>query len=106
MKKSIWFSLVFSLILVAGLWAQEQTGSLRGVVTDNEGNPLPGVTITIASPAMMGTRSFVTTETGSYRFPSLPPGVYKVTAELKGFKTVERTDIEVIPILWTIKRLV
>ncbi len=44
-------------------------------------------------PAMMGTKSFVTTETGSFRFPSLPPGTYKVVAELKGFKTVERTDI-------------
>jgi hypothetical protein len=88
--------LIFALILIlvtAGLRAQELTGSLRGTVTDTEGNPLPGVTITISSPAMMGIQSFVTTETGSFRFPSLPPGSYKVVAELKGFKTVERTDV-------------
>ena len=90
-KRLFVFSLAF--LFAASLWGQELTGSLRGTITDTEGNPLPGVTVTISSPALMGTRSFVTTETGSFRFPSLPPGSYKVVAELKGFKTVERTDV-------------
>ncbi|MCX7975035.1 MAG: TonB-dependent receptor [Candidatus Aminicenantes bacterium] len=93
MRKQIFvFTLIFFLI-IASLQAQELTGSLKGTVTDIEGNPLPGVAVTISSPAIMGTQSFITTETGSFRFPSLPPGTYKVVAELKGFKTVERTDV-------------
>ncbi|MCX7975036.1 MAG: carboxypeptidase regulatory-like domain-containing protein [Candidatus Aminicenantes bacterium] len=85
--------LVLLVFFVSRLQGQELTGSLRGTITDPEGHPLPGVSVTISSPVLMGTRSFVTTETGTFRFPSLPPGAYKVVAELKGFKTVERTDV-------------
>jgi len=41
----------------------------------------------------MGTKSYVTTETGSFRFPALPPGHYTLTAELAGFKTTKREEI-------------
>lgn len=92
MIKSI-FILLLSLGVTSFFFAQEQTGSIRGVVTDQEGNVLPGVTITISSPAMMGTQTFVTTSTGAYRFPALPPGTYKLTAELPGHKTVTRENI-------------
>jgi len=81
------------LFMVSLAPAQELTGSLRGTVTDNEGNPLPGVTVTINSPALMGTLNAVTNDRGVFRFPSLPPGTYNAKAELPGFKVLERTGI-------------
>ncbi len=70
-----------------------QTGSIRGTVTDAEGNILPGVTVSVASEALMQKQTYVTTETGSFRFPALPPGHFTVTFEMPGFKTVTREEV-------------
>jgi len=91
--------ILFILCLITGLasavFAQEQTGSVKGVITDTEGNTLPGVTVTVTSPALMGTQTYISTETGAFRFPSLPPGYYKLVAEMAGFKTIARENIVV-----------
>jgi hypothetical protein len=71
------------------------TGSISGQVVDESGGVLPGVTVTATSPAQMGTLSAVTNEEGMYRFPSVPPGTYKVQFELAGFSTLVREDIRV-----------
>ncbi len=90
-------SLILCFVLVASgtTYAQRQVGSITGVVKDNENNPLPGVTLKVDSPAMMGSQSYITTETGNFRFPSLQPGTYTLRAELTGFKTVIRENIRV-----------
>ncbi len=75
--------------------AQQLTGSLKGLITDNEGNSLPGVTVTASSPSMMGNQAYVTTDTGLFRFAALPPGTYKLVAALPGFKTIARDNIVV-----------
>ncbi len=68
--------------------AQTRTGRIVGQVTGMEGLPMPGVTVTASSDAVMGgSRTAVTGETGAYRFAALPPGVYSVKAELNGFQT-------------------
>jgi hypothetical protein len=54
----------------------QTTGGINGTVVDNTGAVLPGVTVTATSPALMGVQTAVTNETGNYRFPSVPPGVY------------------------------
>ena len=99
MRKLIKFSLLLflGLSLVSFLGAQGKlTGSINGKVVDTEGNPLPGVTVTVEGPALQGKMSFVTTETGSFRFPALPPGSdYQITFELSGFKTVIRKGLNV-----------
>ena len=59
------------------------------VTTD--GAALPGVTVTISSPALQGTRTAVTGEGGGYTFPSLPPGTYTVVFELSGMAKVTKT---------------
>ncbi len=56
---------------------------------------LPGVTVTLTSTAVPGTPTEVTSETGVYRFPSLPPGTYTLTFELQGFATLKRDQIPV-----------
>ena len=80
---------------VSTTYGQRLTGSVRGVITDSEGNALPGVTVTATSEALMGAQTYITTDTGSYRFPALPPGWYAVSAEMPGFKTTTRSEIEV-----------
>jgi len=71
----------------------KETGAIRGIVADEQGVPLPGVNVTISSQNLMGVRTFVTDATGEYRFPALPPGEYKVKAELQGFGPVVREKI-------------
>jgi len=91
-------ALLIVFLLVVSLLAFSQskdTGAIVGKVIDVENEPLPGVTVTLSSPNLMGARTFVTTETGEYRFPALPPGAYTVKAELQGFKTIVRENVRV-----------
>ena len=93
-------SLVVGLIALAAGPAFAQavgatTGAINGKVSDATGGVMPGVTVTISSPSMQGVRTAVTNEEGSYRFPAIPPGEYKMTYELEGFSTVVREGIRV-----------
>lgn len=84
-------ALLLLLVLLAPLSLQAQTtGSLVGTVTTSDGAALPGVTITISSPALQGTRTTVSGDTGGYHFPSLPPGPYTVAFELDGMQRTTR----------------
>ena len=67
-----------------------QTGTIRGVVHDDQGLAVPGVTVTVTSTALQGPRTAVTDTTGAFAFPSLPPGPYSVSFELSGFAPVKR----------------
>ena len=70
------------LLLTAGsAFAQLQTGNLYGTVTDNQGEALPGVTVTLAGKGAPQVQ--VTNADGQYRFLSLSPGRYELTAELE-----------------------
>ena len=75
--------------------AQQQTGEIYGRAADNSGAVLPGVTVTVAGPALIQPRVAVTSETGTYRVPELPIGTYSVTFELAGFRTMNLQDIRV-----------
>lgn len=71
------------------------TGALFGQVLDAEGKALPGVTVTITSPSLQGSRTTTTNTAGEYTFPLLPPGKYHVEAALSGFENVVRDTVEV-----------
>ena len=60
------------------------TGSISGAVTENGGAPLPGVTVTATNLGTGLTRDTVTESDGSYLLNLLPPGRYRVDAELAG----------------------
>lgn len=75
--------------------AQILTGKIAGTVLDKEGGPLPGVSVVLSSPKMMGTRAEVSTVKGTFRFVNLEPGVYKMVLTMEGFRTVERENIRV-----------
>lgn len=87
------------LVLLARSRAAAQTGiygDIEGRIVDASGGALPGVTITLTGPALMGTRTTVSVEDGRYRFPALPQGEgYTLQFELEGFKTLIRKDIAV-----------
>jgi len=95
--KKVTIVLLGILILVAPmiLHSQITTGTLRGFVTDKQGEPLPGVTIEIESPSLMGSRSTITDARGTYRFLYLPPGKYTISAKLEGFGTSLRKGVKV-----------
>ena len=96
--QSLAVSLALLYALAASAHAQSvtaTTGAINGKVTDATGAILPGVTVTISSPAMQGVRTTVTNEEGAYRFPAVPPGDYTIKYELGGFSTVVREGIRV-----------
>ena len=69
-------------------WGQNPTGTLTGRVTNNEdGTPLPGVTVTATSPNKQGERVTITGANGDYKLPLLPAGPYTVKYELDGMAT-------------------
>jgi len=90
------FALGISTLLAAPALAQELRGRIIGVVTDNTGAVLPGVTVTATSPALIQPQATTSGDDGSYRFPALPSGLYSVTFELSGFQTLKREQIRVV----------
>jgi len=80
---------------VAFAQATGTTGSINGRVSDASGGVLPGVTVSVKSPSMMGVQTSITDAGGNYRFPALPPGTYTVAYELVGFKSLERANIQI-----------
>jgi hypothetical protein len=88
-SKKVFLLIVACLMLTAFATSQElQSGSIRGRVTDDTGQPLPGVSITISGPALIGKVTAVTNAEGLFRAPALAPGTgYEVRAELGGFET-------------------
>jgi len=84
------------LVWLAGparIMAQGGDGSLRGVVEDQQGAAIPGVSVTATSPTLISPVVAVTESDGSYRLINLPPGTYTVQAELQGFTTFRREGI-------------
>jgi hypothetical protein len=91
-RRYIWLAALLVLATAAGAFAQgSQTATLSGTVLSSDKQPLPGVTVNVKSPSLLGTRSAVTDSNGGYIFKALPPGTYKVSYDLTGFSTVEKT---------------
>ena len=90
------FALILVLACTASSFAQVSTGTLTGRAMDASGALIPGVEVTITSPAMIGgARSGVTDEQGAYRFTLLAIGVYRVSFALQGFKTLNIEGVDV-----------
>jgi outer membrane receptor protein involved in Fe transport len=68
-----------------------QTGTLTGTVEDSQGLPVPGVTITVKSPALQGERVSTSSATGGYIFRGLPIGSYSVNFVLQGMRDITDT---------------
>jgi Carboxypeptidase regulatory-like domain/TonB-dependent Receptor Plug Domain len=88
MKIRVLFLAAMVVFGAAPVLAQQQTGTLLGRVTDTSGAALPGVTVTLTGPTILGGASTaITNAVGGYRIPNVPAGTYKLTFELAGFQT-------------------
>src|SRR4030095_8938642 len=77
------------------LCAQGIRATVVGRVTDQTGAVVPGVAITIMNTGTNESRMTVTSDSGDYTVPQLPPGDYNLTAEIPGFnKVVQRFVLE------------
>lgn len=96
-KLKIIAPVLVGLLLVCSFASAQGTATskITGTVTDNENIPLPGVNVVAKSPALVGTATAVTDDTGTFRLLSLNPGLYTLTFTLQGFKTKIRENIVV-----------
>ena len=98
LTSSLLVVLIAVLVLVAPIPAAAQriTGTLRGQVFDPTGAAVPNAQVTATNQETGVSVKITTTSAGTYSFPSLIPGLYKVSVEAKGFKNFVATDISVI----------
>src|ERR1700694_3994262 len=90
------FGIVCLVLAVAvPLSSQTTTGRILGTVSDQSGAAVAGAVVVVADIQRGTTRAVATDASGDYVVTELQPGVYKVRAEAKGFKTVERVNIVV-----------
>ncbi|MBI1358612.1 MAG: TonB-dependent receptor plug domain-containing protein [Acidobacteria bacterium] len=83
------------LAMAGALSAQSNTGSISGSVLDPGGAAIPGAAVTATDTASGREYEAASSEAGLYVFPSLPTGIYEVSAEADGFKRLTRSNIEV-----------
>lgn len=89
-----WLVVALVVVWAQPLSAQLQTGNLYGTVTDNEGQALPGVTVTLGG-GPGGTQIQITNANGQFRFLGLDPGNHQLTSALEGFSTVEYPNVDI-----------
>jgi outer membrane receptor protein involved in Fe transport len=89
-------AMLVCLLAAGSLMAQSTRGGLQGTVTDEGGQPLPGVNVLLTSPNMQGQKTAVTEADGTYRFVLLPPGTYKAVFSLPGYQKLEQENIRVV----------
>jgi len=92
----IFYTFLFVLLFASSFsFGQIITGKIEGVVTDDDGVPLPGVTVEAISPSAMGQQSTITSDEGSFRFSNLTPGSYKLSFHLPGFAETTAENVRV-----------
>jgi Carboxypeptidase regulatory-like domain len=88
--------LIFALAVVSVPLVQAQSvleGKVLGTVTDEKGETLPGATAELTGPNIMGKRTAISSAKGTFVFLNVPPGTFKLTVTLSGFKTYVQDGI-------------
>jgi hypothetical protein len=88
--------LVVWIVLAAAASARAQEASVIGTVADETKAVLPGATVTATNLETGGQTVAITGQDGEYRLLKLPPGRYKLQAELTGFSTVIFPSVELL----------
>src|SRR5215510_8766337 len=96
MWRYVGWAVLLCVILVNTAFSQN--AQLAGSVSDPAGALIPGVTITATNTGTGVMTTTLTNDSGAYTFPSLQPGVYRVSAELPGFQTSTVPNLELGPI--------
>lgn len=82
------------LLIASALWGQAPTGQVTGTVTDPSGAVVAGALVTLTNPATNIRRETTTNEEGLFNLPALPPGMYNLQVEAKGFPRERREGVE------------
>jgi Ca-activated chloride channel homolog len=85
-RHSVAALVVCFVIALASISAQSNVGHIRGLVYDDSGSPIPGVTVTLSRDSFTP-RTTVTDAKGVFSFLAIAPGRYTLTATLAGFST-------------------
>ena len=98
LRSLLYSALVLGLALIFSMPAAAQriTGTLRGQILDPSGAAVPDAQVTATNQETGVSVKITTTSAGTYSFPSLIPGNYKIGVEAKGFKNFLKTEISVI----------
>src|SRR5262245_47272694 len=83
-------ALLAAALAVGSVEAQENTGTFTGTVTDEQGQALPGATVTVVDEGIGHRRTTTTDARGAFLVTAVPPGSYTVRVELANFRTEER----------------
>ncbi|PYP82761.1 MAG: hypothetical protein DMF61_25400 [Blastocatellia bacterium AA13] len=80
---------VFALVvrMTLPVFAQNPTGSIHGIVRDQQGAIIQNATITVSNKATGATRKVNGGDDGIYSVDGLLPGEYEVKVEAQGFST-------------------
>ena len=89
------FAAVLLLLLSTSGLAQSTTGRILGTLTDQSGAAVAGARVVVTDVQRGTSRSLTTDESGDYAAPDLPPGTYKIHVEARGFKSVERPNVQI-----------
>src|SRR5262249_50210487 len=93
-RRIAWTALLMLLSTAAPVVAQFDPGTLSGTIKDEQGAVMHGVTVTAHNTQTQQGDTTVTDATGFYTFPNLLPGRYDILAELQGFKTIRRENVQ------------
>ncbi|MFN7919776.1 MAG: TonB-dependent receptor [Bryobacteraceae bacterium] len=85
---------LFAIAISASAWAQVQSGTIVGAVTDQAGAAVANAKVTLVNEGTRFTRSVSTNESGQYVATSVPTGNYSITAESAGFQKLIRTGLQ------------
>ena len=86
---------VLLLLMCLPASAQLNQGRILGNISDQSGGVITGATITVVDVPRGVSRTLTTDSAGGFSAPSLVPSTYTVKVEFKGFKTIERQNVEV-----------
>jgi len=77
-------------------WSQTTNGSFRGTVTDQTGGAVRGAQIRVTNTARNVSAEALTTDSGEYVVPNVPPGTYNLRVSLMGFETLETRGVTLL----------
>ena len=93
--RSIFFLFIFlTAVVFPDLYAQSNSGSVGGTVTDPSGAVVPGATVSIQNPVSKYSRTATTDRTGRFQFPNVPLNPYHLTVVMTGFGSIVQ-DVDV-----------
>ena len=95
-SKAVLTMLLTLLMLQSSVPAQTGSSSIRGTVTDPQGQAVAGVNVTLTNTQTNATRKQTTSEKGNYSFDLLTPGNYRLEVEATGFKKAVVSDIRAL----------